>query len=81
MLWSSIVNNNVVYPYYIELALGLPQGSAKSVETQVDLAFAVLTAEPTLDAPGRPRLKRRPAVRSLPRNRPRLRRPTPSSTS
>jgi AcrR family transcriptional regulator len=51
LLWSSIVNNNVVYPYYIELALGLPQGSAKSVETQVDLAFAVLTAKPEPDAP------------------------------
>src|SRR5918994_3191037 len=43
VLWSAIVQNNVVYPYYIELALGLPAGSPKSVETQVDLAFAILT--------------------------------------
>ncbi|HEY3517497.1 MAG TPA: TetR/AcrR family transcriptional regulator [Gammaproteobacteria bacterium] len=43
VLWSSIVQNNVVYPYYVELALGVPAGSAKSVESQVDLAFAILT--------------------------------------
>ena len=48
VLWSAIVQNNVVYPYYIELALGLPAGSPKSVETQVDLAFAILTQK--LDA-------------------------------
>jgi hypothetical protein len=43
LLWSSVVQNNVVYPYYVELALGVPAGSPKSVERQVDLAFAILT--------------------------------------
>src|SRR5262245_8538506 len=43
VLFSSVVQNNVVYPYYVELALGVPAGSPKSVETQVDLAFAILT--------------------------------------
>jgi AcrR family transcriptional regulator len=43
LLWSSVVQNNVVYPYYVELTLGLPAGSPKSVERLVDLAFAILT--------------------------------------
>lgn len=43
VLWSSVVQNNVVYPYYVELALGVPAGSPKSVESQVDLVFAILT--------------------------------------
>jgi len=43
VLFSSIVQNNVVYPYYVELALGAPAGSPKSVERQVDLLFAILT--------------------------------------
>jgi len=43
VLWSSIVQNNVVYPYYVELALGVSAGSPKSVERQVDLVFAILT--------------------------------------
>jgi TetR/AcrR family transcriptional regulator len=44
LLWSSVVQNNVVYPQYIELALDLPAGSPKFVEKQVDLVFAILTA-------------------------------------
>jgi AcrR family transcriptional regulator len=43
LLWSSVVQNNVVYPYYVELTLDLPAGSPKSVERQVDLLFAILT--------------------------------------
>jgi len=50
LLWSSVVQNNVVYPYYVELTLGLPAGSPKSVERQVDLLFAVLT-ERRVEAP------------------------------
>ena len=49
LIWSSIVQNNVVYPYYIELLLNLPAGSAKSVEAQVDLVFRILTAEPEVE--------------------------------
>ncbi len=45
-LFASIVQSNLVYPYYIELLLGVPSGSAKSVETQVDLIYRVLTEEP-----------------------------------
>jgi hypothetical protein len=36
------VQNNVVNPYFVELLLGVPTGSPKSVERQVDLLFAVL---------------------------------------
>lgn len=43
LLWSATVQNNVVYPYYVELTLGLPEGSTKSVERQVDLLFEILT--------------------------------------
>lgn len=42
LLWSSLVQNNVVNPYYVELLLGVPTGSPKSVERQVDLLFATL---------------------------------------
>ena len=52
VLWSSVVQNNVVYPYYVELALGVPAGSPKSVERQVDLVFAILTEK--RDASGEP---------------------------
>ena len=38
LIWSSVIQNNIVYPYYIELTLGIPANSPKSVETQVDLA-------------------------------------------
>jgi AcrR family transcriptional regulator len=43
LLWSSVVQNNLVYTHYLELALGLPAGSPKSVERQVDLMFGILT--------------------------------------
>jgi AcrR family transcriptional regulator len=46
LIWSSVIQNNIVYPYYIELTLGIPANSPKSVETQVDLLFGVLTQEP-----------------------------------
>jgi len=42
LLWSAVVQNNVVNPYFVELLLGVPTGSPKSVERQVDLLFAVL---------------------------------------
>ncbi len=53
LIWSSVIQNNVVYPYYIELTLGIPATSPKFVETQVDLLFGVLTAEPEGDAEAR----------------------------
>jgi AcrR family transcriptional regulator len=43
LLWSSFVQNNLVYTHYVELALGVPAGSPKSVEQQVDLVFGILT--------------------------------------
>jgi AcrR family transcriptional regulator len=49
LLWSAVVQNNVVYPHFVELLLGLPAGSPKSVERQVDLLFSVLTAESPAD--------------------------------
>jgi AcrR family transcriptional regulator len=72
MLWTSVVQNNVVYPYYVELALGVPGGSPKSVERQVDLIFAILTErldaaadEPVAAAAELPRATR-PAATSVP---------------
>ena len=50
IVWASMVQINVVYPYYVELLLGLPAGSAKSVEGQVDLAFRILTADPDVES-------------------------------
>ena len=65
VLWSSVVQNNVVYPYYVELALGVPAGSPKSVEKQVDLVFAILTekrdAATGLDEPAAPTAAPAPA--------------------
>lgn len=55
LIWSSVIQNNVVYPYYVELTLGIPATSPKSVETQVDLLFGVLTAEPDVEQ-GAPRV-------------------------
>ena len=43
LLWSGVVQNNVVFPYYVELSLDATAGSAKLVEDQVDLVFALLT--------------------------------------
>jgi AcrR family transcriptional regulator len=56
LIWSSVIQNNVVYPYYIELTLGIPANTPKSVETQVDLLFGVLTAEPDAE-PETPRVE------------------------
>jgi AcrR family transcriptional regulator len=61
LLWSSIIQNNVVYPYYIELLLGTPPDSAKAIEMQVDLVFSILVAEPDADA-DEPRVARTPPV-------------------
>jgi len=46
VLWSSVVQNNVAYPYYVELALGVPAGSPKSVEEQVDYLAALAKRYP-----------------------------------
>ena len=46
LVWSSVVLSNLAYPYFVELQLGLPTGTPKSVETQVDLLFAILVADP-----------------------------------
>ncbi|MCP5143891.1 MAG: TetR/AcrR family transcriptional regulator [Gammaproteobacteria bacterium] len=43
LVWASIVQMNVVSPYYTELMLDLPINSAKSLEHQVDLIYHILT--------------------------------------
>jgi len=45
LIWSSVVSNNVGHSYYVELQLGVPTGTPKSVETQVDLAFEILVGD------------------------------------
>jgi AcrR family transcriptional regulator len=52
LLFSSLIQNNVVYPYYVELGLGVPPGSPKGVERQIDLIFGILTAEQDPPADG-----------------------------
>jgi TetR/AcrR family transcriptional regulator len=49
LLWSSLVQNNVVNPYHVELLLGVPTGSPKSVERQVDLLFGILVDDANED--------------------------------
>ena len=75
VLWSSVVQNNVAYPYYVELALGVPAGSPKSVEEQVDLVFSILTEkrgsaadEPAVEveAAGPPHAQRQAAASAPP---------------
>jgi TetR/AcrR family transcriptional regulator len=43
ILWSSIVQINVVFPAHVELLFNAPVGTPKSIEVQVDLAFRILT--------------------------------------
>jgi AcrR family transcriptional regulator len=45
IIWGAIVQLNVVYPYYLELLVGFPTGSAKSIDAQVDLAYRVLAGD------------------------------------
>jgi AcrR family transcriptional regulator len=47
LIWASVVQLNVVYPYYVELLFGVPTGSPKSIEIQVDLVFRILTESAT----------------------------------
>jgi len=62
LLWSAIVRMNLFSPDRAVSTLGLPQGSAKSVERQVDLMFAILTerlaALPMQDGGTNPELAR-----------------------
>jgi len=46
LIFSSVVQNNLSFPYYVELLVGIPTGSAKSIERQVDLVYEILVAEP-----------------------------------
>jgi AcrR family transcriptional regulator len=50
LIWSSVIQNNIVYPYYIELTLGISAASPKFVEMQVDLLYSILT-EPDTEPP------------------------------
>jgi AcrR family transcriptional regulator len=43
LLWSAIVKANVTSVDRFTITLGVPVGSAKSIERQVDLAFAIFT--------------------------------------
>jgi hypothetical protein len=43
LLWSAIVGANITSVDRFTLTLGVPVGSAKSVERQVDLAFGIFT--------------------------------------
>ena len=53
-LWSACVQLNLIYPYFIELLLGLDPSSAKAIEVQVDLLFRVLTAPADAEVPTMP---------------------------
>ncbi len=43
LLWRSLVAANIIMPDEIELCIGLPAGSAESIEAQVDLVFSLMT--------------------------------------
>ena len=45
LIFSSVVNNNLVSPLYIELLFDIPIGTPKSIEMQVDLVYEILVAE------------------------------------
>jgi TetR/AcrR family transcriptional regulator len=45
LIFASVVQNNIVYPYYIELMLGIPPDSPKAIEMQVDLVFSMLVSD------------------------------------
>jgi AcrR family transcriptional regulator len=69
LLWSSFVQNNLVYTHYVELALGVPAGSPKSVEQQVDLVFGILTEKqelPTGEPAAAPAVRARAATPAEP---------------
>jgi TetR/AcrR family transcriptional regulator len=52
---SAVLRLNVIYPYPAELVLGAQEGTAKSINRQVDLLFDLLTAgDDGLDDAGRP---------------------------
>ena len=46
LIFSSIVQNNLSFPYYVELLVGIPTGTARSIERQVDLVYEILVADP-----------------------------------
>jgi len=46
LIFSSVVQNNLSFPYYVELLLGVPTGTAKSIERQVDLVYEILVGDP-----------------------------------
>jgi AcrR family transcriptional regulator len=46
LIFSSVVQNNLAFPAYVELLVGIPGGTAKSIEKQVDLVYEVLVADP-----------------------------------
>jgi len=46
LIFSSVVVNNLVSPLYVQLLFGLPIGTPKSIEMQVDLVYEILVADP-----------------------------------
>lgn len=71
VLCSAVFKNNLAHSYYLELALGSPIGSPKSVERQVDLLFSILTEkQPRADElpTERRESKAAPAKRGTPRS-------------
>ena len=44
LIWAGITHVNIVNRRYVELLVGSPTDAPKSIETQVDLAFRLLTA-------------------------------------
>jgi AcrR family transcriptional regulator len=48
LLWAAVAQLNVSNPYYVELLLGLPTGSAESIELQVDLVYDIVTSSGSL---------------------------------
>lgn len=45
LIFSSIVQNNLLSPHMVELATGIPTGTPKSIEEQVDLVYGILVGD------------------------------------
>ena len=65
MLFSWVCKSNVVSTDFVEHTMGLPPGSPKAVELQIDLIFAILTEQAGAPQPGAgEHIELRPPARS-----------------
>ena len=64
MLFSWVCKSNVVSADFVEHTMGLPPGSPKAVELQIDLIFAILTEQVVTQPEAAEHIELKPAARS-----------------